>query len=344
MRLTAEDVEGGALHVDVGADGLAVHALPQHALYAWRHIVQERQGAALRFAARPVPAQYALDAMRVALYLDKGIPECARALHIAEADRDVDQALSDQTDPQAVYIRHEMLMHRPGSIKAWRRLGVHSVSTLCQHFGVTEASLFARLARDDACLRIRTPLDDCAGVVARALATNLFNRVDVVAAQPYSAVLAVLHSLSARGAEGVEALLIREDAHDGVPDARSSVLPHMRMAVTVAIRMSKLTALHLSSAEAPGRECLERLRELSALTSLKQLHTYTVPDGFRHAQLQCLGLRKLSAQHVELPHVRRLCLALANSTTVGLRHLTKLRSLDVEVVASTGYESSLLML
>lgn len=354
MLLTAADVEGGALQVDVDEGGLNVDALPQAALDTWRVLINPATGSAQRDA---ITASDALGAMRVALYLGKGVSQCAHALNRVAAgptygagtDDAVARLLLDARDPQAAHVRHEMFMHRPDFEGCC--LGSGTMRRLCARYGVQETSILERLARASGFLRIRTPIEDGGSVIAHALAHDGFHTVDILFEPPFNNVIELLDALTENARAGVRSVTVHARGRverDRSP--RKGTMTSIEADVALASALtacSKLPGLRRLSVTAdPPCDLRARsiwvLETLTAMSALTELCIYGLPNNFHHPRLRLLGLLAPEARDVDLPELRSLRLdhvpggCVHNSILPGgamFQQLTHLRALSVDIRA-----------
>ena len=347
MLLTARDVAGGALHVDVGEDGLLVERFPQHALLQWRALTSLDPA----IAHKPVvPASEALGALRVALYIGKGVPQCARALNAVAAapafcghdDRDDDVAafLQDFRSAEAAHVRHELYMH-PAPCDEAHFLGPEGTRLICATHGVGEATVLERLARDSGTLRLMTPMQDAAGVVERALTHHAFHTVDILFRPPFDSAAGVLAALSNSARSSVRSVHLHFKQYPGEfafqpPSGGPFFVPPRTedaaaRAVAACSLLTGLRSLHIApvNEKSPEGWCPQAFSALAALTALTQLCVQGLPAGFRHPHLQSLGMREVITTGLDLPALRSLRLTLRPLAAPKLAQLTQIRALSI---------------
>ena len=198
MLITHNDADGVAgLRVEHDRT-LTVPGFPQEALLAWRAVL----------AGRPEPAlssYAAFGALRVAMFLQKGVVECACALcKLAPPEvnfgQDEDAAFAAfmyMDAPMVADARAEVFKHCADPFanvsvpaQAWRRgwsqpymLAPAMLARLTEDYGVSESAVLQRLARvRPACLEVSGDVDP--GVVMRALARHQYREVHVRRARP----------------------------------------------------------------------------------------------------------------------------------------------------------------
>lgn len=156
----------------------------------------------------------------------------------ADCDAATAAAIADAADPQAADIRHEMFMHRPGTVSSWSRLGKDDRNKLCSANSIPETSLFKLIECSGGGLRLKTPLEDGGGVATRVLAAEPFMRVDVQAASPYNSVLEVLDALAGATRAGVQSFSVQTPLEVSSPNlVLCRLLAIHARAVTAALMM-----------------------------------------------------------------------------------------------------------
>ena len=338
MRLCPSDLEGSNIAIDGIEEGfLDIDGFPDTGLATWRALMEGHADIA-------ISPNHAIWALRTAMFLGKGVEECARALGLAApapnfaakdfTSNDIEaRVLSDTSDTEMSDMRNLIFKYRrlpaivcatnpckfpddspsmldsmDANVVSWDDV---TTNEICAHHGITKDTLLQRMIADSGWLGIDSSSSDAAEFVSRAYTKHGTTSFKIAGAKTCA--------YDALARRRVSTLCIYFLPQDQVI-ARAAALRS-------CARIQSLMTLSLL-----GRGTSSSVAEaLSALTSLTQLRVDALPSNFYLPNLRYLRLRS-SPKSVtfRLPMLESLCLgkclALV-SDLEGLSEHTRIRSL-----------------
>jgi hypothetical protein len=345
MLLEAPDIVGSQVEEafrHISAAQYLVQGIPQEALHAWRKLTS-------RAADEPVPelSPYtALGAMKVAMFLHKGIPECAQALNHAAPAPDFGKTsdiiaarlLTDTEDITMADIRRQMFLARgdawlqPLGLQSgvWQFHGVHvmtgvTLQKIKGFHGIDEATVMDYMAQQG-CLGVSCEgFQDVVGFTQRAMARCKFTKLCVVGESRYCpqsmrarAVFQALHH---------DAILqVSEIAFEpGLMHADDFVACINEFCKFDGVRTIKLP----SHVPMP-------VQGLAALPTLTELEVHQLPSGFHLPHLKVLSVQCLGTEVLHLPALEELHVCPDFGPVPGLRQMTQIKALNLRLGSECG--------